>query len=261
MRFKMKSLRNALHCTLLGFLLLALPFHTGAEPLITLLVGSQNAPKMFVGERGEATGYFTELASAITQRAGIKVNMVAVPWARALQLAEQGGGLIASLSRTPEREAIFNYSDPVIEDEIVIVTMKSKGLLASSLADLKGLKVGLGRGSRYGPRFVAELPLVMSEEDDNTEQRLRKLKAGRIDAAILYGGLPSVVFNARLANVDMSELVIQPKPLALDKNYLAIAKSRPDGPALLKRLNIAIAAMKADGTINGIMRRWRSPLR
>lgn len=211
---------------------------------------------MFLNEMREPTGYFTELATAIVLRAGLKANVVAVPWARALLMAGQGKGVIASLSRTPERESVFNYSVPVIEDRIVIVTLKRSNLVANRLADLKGLRVGFGRGSRYGPEFVSELPLVIAEEDDDSEQRLKKLHLGRIDAAIFYGGYPSVVFNAKLSGIEMSELTIQPTPLALDKNYLAIAKSRKDGLEILGKLNKAIAEMKADGTIDHIMKKW-----
>ena len=171
-------------------------------------------------------------------------------------MAERGEGVVASLSKTPERERLFFFSDAILEEKILIVTLKQANIVAASLADLKGRKVGVSRGSQYGPRFVEELPLVEVQEDDSTITRLKKLALGRIDAAIVYGGMASLLYNARLAEVDPALLTVQSTPLALDKNYFGISKTRADAPAVLKRLNAAIASMQADGGISTILHHW-----
>ena len=227
-----------------------------AEPALTMLVGTDNAPKMFLNREGKPVGYFTELADAVGRRAGYKVNIVAIPWARALIMAANGEGVICSLSKTPERELIFSFSNPVLVDHVVIVTMKQKNMVAGSLADLKGMVVGINRGSRYGPRFVEELPLVRMDEDNSGESRLRKLVLGRFDAAIIPGGSAAVRFNAKLAGVDMNELTVQKIPLALDKNYFAISRLRPDANDVLGRLNTALASMNSDGSLDAVLKAW-----
>jgi polar amino acid transport system substrate-binding protein len=229
---------------------------TAVEHPLTMLVSSDNAPKMFVNAEGKPVGYFTELADAAGRRAGYKITIIAVPWARALQMAERGEGVICSLSKTPERELIYAYSDPVLVDRVLIVTMKQRNIVAASLADLKGMAVGVNRGSKYGTKFVEELPLVHVDEDNSGESRLRKLALGRIDAAVISGGMAAVRFNAKLAGVDMNDLTVQKTPLALDKNYFAMSRSRPDMEEVLSRLNQAIAAMLADGSLDAIMDTW-----
>jgi ABC-type amino acid transport substrate-binding protein len=74
------------------------------------------------------------------------------------------------------------------------------------------------------------------------------LGAGRIDGAIVSGGVAGVLFNATTAGLDLRDLVIHATPVALDPNYIAIAKSRPDGREILGRTNLALAAMGRDGT-------------
>jgi len=229
---------------------------SAAEPLLNLLVASQVPPKMFVTDDDKPTGYFTDLAVAIFVRAGFLPNVVAVPWARAMFLAQNGDGVIVSLSMTPERQEIYVYSDVVLEDRVLIVTMKKAHITAASLADLKGKRVGYNRGSSYGVKFDAELPLVDGQPDASSKLRLQKLAAGHIDAAIISGGMASVRYNAQLAGIAMPELTVQTTPLALDKNYLGIAKSRPDATQVIKKLNTAIASMKADGSIAKIMAAW-----
>ncbi|MFZ6864093.1 substrate-binding periplasmic protein [Undibacterium sp. Ji67W] len=229
---------------------------SAVETSLNMIVGNASAPKMFLNADGNPEGYFVTLAKEVGRRAGYKVEVISVPWARGLQMAERGEGVICSLSMLPEREKIFKYSAPVVVDPVLIVTMKNRNLTASSLADLKGLVVGINRGSRYGPKFTKELSLVQVDEDNNGLSRIRKLVLGRIDAAIMPGGLAAVKLNAQAAKVDLNELTIQKTPIALDKNYFAIAKSRSDANQVIDRLNSAMAAMVADGSMNQILTLW-----
>ena len=227
-----------------------------AEPVLKMIVGNASAPKMFVNADGNPDGYFVTLAKEVGKQAGYNVEIISVPWARGLQMAERGDGVICSLSMLPEREKIFRYSAPVIVDPVLIVTLKKRNLTAGSLADLKGLVVGLNRGSRYGSKFARELSLVQVDEDNNGLSRIRKLALGRIDAAIIPGGIAAVKLIAQSANIDINDLTIQKTPIALDRNYFAVAKSRPDANAVIDRLNSAMAAMAADGSMNQILTVW-----
>ncbi|MFZ6720596.1 substrate-binding periplasmic protein [Undibacterium sp. Ji49W] len=239
------------------FLSVALSATTSAaEPTLTMLVGTSNAPKMFLNDAEKPVGYFTELAQLIGRRAGYKVVIVAVPWARAVQMAERGEGVICSLSKTPERELLFSYSNAVLADRVVIVTLKKRNIVAASLADLKGMTIGVNRGSKYGTKYIEELPMVNLDEDNSGVSRLRKLVLGRIDAAIIPGGVAAVTFNAKMAGIDFNDLTVQKTPLAIDKNYFGISKSRPDASAVLGHLNAAIDASIADGSIEAIMNNY-----
>ncbi|MFZ6757816.1 substrate-binding periplasmic protein [Undibacterium sp. Ji50W] len=239
------------------FLSVALSATTSAaEPTLTMLVGTSNAPKMFLNDAEKPVGYFTELAQLIGRRAGYKVVIVAVPWARAVQMAERGEGVICSLSKTPEREMLFSYSNTVLLDRVVIVTLKKRNIVAASLADLKGMTIGVNRGSKYGAKYIEELPMVNLDEDNSGVSRLRKLVLGRIDAAIIPGGVAAVTFNAKMAGIDFNDLTVQKTPLAIDKNYFGISKSRPDASDVLGHLNAAIDASIADGSIEAIMNNY-----
>src|SRR5450830_167228 len=209
-----------------------------AETTLTMIIGSESPPKMFLNTEGKPDGYFAVIAAEAARRAGYKINVVAVPWTRAVQMAERGEGVVCGLSYLPEREKVFKYSLPVVVDKVLIVTMKKRNLIASSLADLKGLVVGVNRGSRYGEKFVNELPLVV------------------IDEAVMPGGRPAVRLNAQLADIDMNDLSIQKTPVALDPNHFAIAHSYPDANRIIERLNNALNSMTADGSLNKILDTW-----
>ena len=60
------------------------------------------------------------------------------PWARAYRYASGGIGGIVGLSWTQERAALFDYSDPVYVDDVVIVVHKGKEF---SFKDMTGQEI------------------------------------------------------------------------------------------------------------------------
>ena len=94
------------------------------------------------------------------------------------------------------------------------------------------------------------------DRDSSGDSRLNKLIAERIDAAILSGGNTAVKYYSKIAGVDMSLLTVQTPPLVVDLNYIGIAKTRPDQAEVTSRLNAAIAALRADGSIAKIVAAW-----
>jgi polar amino acid transport system substrate-binding protein len=227
-----------------------------AESELKLLVASQVAPKMFLDEDGKPTGYVTQVAIAILRRAGYTPVVEAVPWARAYKKALDGEGVLAGFSKTIEREKVFNFTDVVLEDRVQVITLKKASFKIAQFSDLKGKRVGIQRGSSYGEQFEAALPMFHEDRDSSGDSRLNKLIAERIDAAILSGGNTAVKYYSKIAGVDMSLLTVQTPPLVVDLNYIGIAKTRPDQAEVTSRLNAAIAALRADGSIAKIVAAW-----
>ena len=227
-----------------------------APPEVTLIVASNLAPKMYTKEDGTPTGSLTELATEIVKRAGYTPVVKALPWARAVQAAQDGEGVIAGFSKNPEREKIFSFSDVMWVDNIQIITVKKANLNIQGPAGLKGKRVGLQLGSSFGPAFEEVLPQIEADRDTAIDVRLKKLDAGRIDAAIVTGGMVGLNYNAKLAGVEMSNLQVQTPPLLADPNFLAVSNTRPDRSVILEKLNAAISAMDADGSAKKILAAW-----
>lgn len=227
-----------------------------AAPPLTVIVAERVPPKMFVTVDGKPTGFVTELTEAIVRKAGYTPEILPLPWLRALQTAQTGKGVITGFSKNSERDKIFAYSDSIYEDRVQIVTLKKAGITASSLADLKGMTIGIQRGSSYGSAFDADLANVTVERDDAPELRIKKLALGRIQAAIISGGAAAVRYNADRAGVPLADLSVQKNPVSIDQNYIGIANVRGDQADILKKLNAAIAALKADGSLNRILAHW-----
>lgn len=135
----------------------------------------------------------------------------------------------------------------------MLVTRRGADFPFAGLADLAGRSIGIQRASSYGPELEAALDQFHVVRDNGPCERLKMLGAGRIDGAIVSGGVPAVLLNAAADGIDPRDLVIHSIPIAIDPNYIAIAKSRPDGREIIGRVNLALADMARDGTTQRII--------
>ncbi|WP_417792624.1 substrate-binding periplasmic protein [Terasakiella pusilla] len=75
----------------------------------------------------EYPGSFVEIAREIDLRLGNQTKIEVYPWARALELAQEGRNIIIfPLGRTAERENHFTWIDVIKPMEMVFVSLKSK---------------------------------------------------------------------------------------------------------------------------------------
>jgi polar amino acid transport system substrate-binding protein len=214
--------------------------------------GSDNLPPKSWNDNGTPRGYAIDAAVEALRRVGFTVDVKLEPWVRAVEDAKAGRGLIAHFSKTPERERIFDFSQPLVFDRIVVVTRKAREFPFAGVKDLIGKRVGVLRGVAYGGDWTGALAGFTREEDTDAVARLGKLARGRLDAAIISSGAAGLKIAAAQAGLDDAQFSILPVPILEDPNYLATAKS-DGGAALIARLDAAIAEMRADGTVARIM--------
>lgn len=233
-----------------AFLLAAMLLAVTVQAQSLLMFSSAHtAPKQFAdGDR--ASGYAVNIGVAILRRAGFEPETRALPWARAIREVEVGHGVLAPVfSRTPQREQLFLFSLPVLEDAVVLVQDATRPFPFATPRDLIGKRVGTTRGARFGPELNAVLPQLRINEDGGPPQRLAMLLAGRLDAAVVAGGEQAVRYNAGLAGIELSRLRIVGSPLLRDSNHFAIARAYPEAEAIMARINAAIRSMKADHSL------------
>jgi ABC-type amino acid transport substrate-binding protein len=199
-----------------------------AEILIT---GNEaKIPKIYLKDN-MPTGILIDIARYIDKRMdGYTFTFELYPWARAYALAEHGEAGIIGLSMTTERLAIFDYSDPIYYDEVIVVVRKGKEFPFETLTDLRGKTVGIGRSGTFGDEFdnAKKSGLFLVEEDSGDVSRLEKLLAGRIDCALISPGLFSlhqtIASDANLTRAK-DQFTALPRPFKRDPNYLGFAKS------------------------------------
>jgi len=185
---------------------------------------------MFVHE-GQQRGVLIDILHYAAQRMPKdRLELSLYPWARAYMASAAGQGGLLGISWTWRRDEIFDYSEPVFTDEVVIVVKKGHEFNYQGLSDLQGKTLGIVRGASFGSAFDrAHQDGVFSIDGDNgARNRLSKLSAGRIDCALFNVGQSGFLETLRLNKVPRNQwknFVVLPVPLRKDPNYLAFPKT------------------------------------
>lgn len=204
---------------------------------VTVFSGDESPPKMYQYE-GQNRGILIDILHYVDQQLPHgKLHVELYPWARAYMQASAGSGGIVGLSWTQRRDDLFDYSEPVFVDEVVIVVRKGHTFPFKALADLRGKRVGMVRGASYGDAFdkAQDAGLFQVDGDSGAANRLNKLMMGRIDCALFNvgkAGFEEALRINKLFTPLRNDLVVLPVPLRKDPNFLAFPKSMQMKPWL-----------------------------
>ena len=209
------------------------------------------APVVFLQD-GKPAGFLVDILRRAEALTGDRYEIELVPWKRALELAKRGDGGLMGVSWTAERAEWFDYSAPLFNDDIHVVTLKSKAFKLTQLADLKGKTLGGVTGASYGnevDRAIAD-GLFRVERDIGVTSRLRKLLRDHVDGALVGNGRAG--FEAALAShpeltAQRAQFTWLPTPVARDRLFLAFPKSMQQ-KAALERLNAAMRKLEGQRT-------------
>lgn len=227
---------------------------------IVILGNDYKIPKIYL-EDGTAKGILIDIARYIDQQMeDYTFTFQLYPWARAYHQAVAGEGGIIGLSKTPERLTIFDYSDVIYYDDVLIVVKRGREFPFETITDLKGKVVGIGREGTFGGEFeeARQSGLFIVKEDDGPVMRLRKLLRNRIDCALISPGI--YAFHQTIAQNEelqqhKDDLVVLPKPLTRDPNYLGFAKTLNMQP-FLEKFNAILNRGYENGEIPQIIEQY-----
>ena len=222
-----------------------------AESLV-VYGGDSYAPSTYL-VNGKPAGTLVNLLKLVSNKSGDTYELRLYPWKRAYENAQRGDGAILGLSMTPERQALFDFSEPVYYNELQLVVSKGNEFAFTKLEDLKDRTVGGGAGVSYGPDVDQALVsgVFAMERDSDASARLQRVLMGQLQVAIIGHGMPGLEYvvkgHPRLSS-RRAELSVLPKPLARDPLYLAAAKSmqRKD---TLARFNKALRELERSGQV------------
>lgn len=211
-----------------------------------------NPPFMYATTDNRPAGVYPAIVAEAFERMKHPVTLEAVPWKRALAMAENGQAGVAGLYGNEPRRAVFAFSDPLYVEVLLVVQRRGVEFPFTGLGSLKGRRVGVLRGWSYGDDFdkARAAGLFQVEEVDGDAQNLSKLHAGRIDAMIAVKEGAEAALAASGARDDF---VTSATPLSSNAAHLAFAKDSP-GAALLPAFNQALRTMNEDGAIDMIVR-------
>ncbi|MFM9033135.1 MAG: ABC transporter permease subunit [Mycobacterium sp.] len=196
---------------------------------------------------GALSGYDVDVARAVADKLGVRVEFVETPWDSIFAALEANRfDVVANqVGITPARQSKYDMSEPYSMGEGVIVTRADNSAI-TSLADLKGKTTAQSMTSNWAQ--IARDAGAKVESVEGFTQAVKLLNQGRVDAIVN----DSIAVYAYLAETNDSSIKIAGQ--AGQKSEQGFAARKNSG--LLPDLNGALDDLRADGTLAAISERY-----
>jgi len=220
---------------------------THAEELI---IYTEELPPLNYYDRDteSAAGYSVEIVKELLKRSGFTVSggyIRVFPWVRAFQKAQETkNALLFSMTRTPDREALFKWVGPIADRTVWMWKLKARNDIdAPTLEKAKDYTVAGVSGfaaTEYLKQQGFEVELTTS-----VEQNWKKLLAGRVDLGT------ALELEAACYMKQMGRRFHQLERLFIldDSHQFYIALNRQTEDDIVERLQLALDRMKSDGCL------------
>jgi polar amino acid transport system substrate-binding protein len=217
----------------------------------SLVVGSypSNPPFEYKTSAGTFEGFEVDVVNEVAKRLDMTVEisdlgfqaLFAATASRRIDVA------ISSITITKERLGSQSFTQPYYDADMGVATRKEASL--SAVEDLKGKVVGVLAGST-GDKWAKEnrerLGISDIKSYNAQQDLLMDVSSGRADVAV------SDVPGMEYAFLKMKDLVVKVRIKTGEQYGLMMTKDHP----LLAKANDALAAMKKDGTLATIHKKW-----
>lgn len=157
----------------------------------------------------------------------------------------------AAMLKTAARQQVVDFTDPVYSYGEGLVVKADDAKAYTSLDDLKGEVVGAQVGTVFIDLLQKKGIFKEVRSYDSVADLMRDLSLGRIKAGL--ADQPIVAYQIKQATFQGVKLSPGYKPAQMGDVCLVVRKGDAE---MLARLNKAIAAIKADGTLARIIQKW-----
>jgi amino ABC transporter, permease protein, 3-TM region, his/glu/gln/arg/opine family len=251
----MKKKETEMKKKLLAYLLFLFPLvafagHAHAET-IKVVFDTAYAPFEFKDSDQTYKGIDVEILDKVAEINGWDLDKSFPGFDAAVNAVQAGqaDAIMAGMTKTTEREKVFTMSDTYYDTKVVIATTKADKI--TKYSQLKGKTVGVKNGTA-AQRFL----------DKNKDKYGYKIKT--FDTGdLMYNSLSTGAVDAVMDDQPVIQYAIQKgQDLAINMDGEAVGgfafgvKKGGNHEKLITEFNKALAQMKADGTLDEIIKKW-----
>ncbi|MFC0864119.1 transporter substrate-binding domain-containing protein [Sphaerimonospora cavernae] len=209
-------------------------------------------PFQFNDENGKVVGFDVDIVDLVAKKLGVTQDIVDIDFAAiksgAAMNARKCDLAAAGMTITDERKQNIDFSVPYFDSTQALMAKKGSGITSLEDVKTKGLKLG-AQASTTGLMYVKDKGYDPVEFADSPKE-LNGLQAGRVD--VIIQDLPVVLTWLKKSDVgEKFEMVA-----SLDTGEQYGVGMKKGNTELLKVVDEAINAAKADGTYNEIYKKW-----
>lgn len=192
-----------------------------------------------------------DLVEAAFSRIGLSANTAIVDAAQftpSLLNGPYDGS--AAAWKDPERERVLLFSQPYLENRLILVARRGGDVSAASLAALKGKRIAIVEGYSYGDAVDKAGPTFVRSRSE--EDSLKRLLASEVDYALMDDLVVQYIVS-NYATEARTRLQVGTTPLVTRALYLAVRRTRPDAESIINRFNSQLRTMIADRTYHRLL--------
>lgn len=252
---------STIFSALATLLICLVPAFAAGKPL---LIGvAEFPPFKYTAPNGKIVGSDTEIVEQVFKRMGYTPVIQMQSWKRVQFGAEKGDyAAIYTFTRTPEREKIYFFSDPINTVKDVLYKKKVSKLSWDTLDDLKSFRVGASGGYGYAPIFkyaVEQNKFASFNEELKSPPELwglRALMAGRIDVFICEVSVCQYLISTNSPEFDGVDYI--DKAIGDVRTFhVGFPKILPGSEQLAKDFNAELAKFVKEGKRKAIFKKYK----
>jgi cystine transport system substrate-binding protein len=201
------------------------------------------------GKSGQLAGYDVDVARALAAKLGLKPEFVSTEWSAILAGLAAGkyDVIVSQVGITAKREQGFDFSQPYTYSSPQLIVRRNESASYTTLADLKGKRLGVGQGSVFEQQAKA-VPGIEVKSYPAAPENLQDLAFGRIDAA-----LNDSLMVAYLLKHSQLPIRAGARVGAVERMGVALRKGQPKFKAAVDQ---ALAELRADGSLKAMSVKW-----
>jgi polar amino acid transport system substrate-binding protein len=197
-------------------------------------------------------GVMVDLANAVSEKAGMKATIVATDWPSLIPTlnSKKIDVIAAAMAITKPRLEVINFADPIFSYTSSLAVRPGNPKNLKQIADLKNAVLG----GQIGTAWLADARaagVTDIKTYSSVGDIMRDLHLGRIDAAIVDA--PQADYLLKQNPEFKIEFVPEYKHFETNDFSFGVRKADAE---LLAKLNTGIKAIKADGTLAAIIKKW-----
>jgi polar amino acid transport system substrate-binding protein len=238
----------------LGLAAAALVMNASAQATYTVGATATGVPFTFLDVKTNSIqGMMVDTAVAVGQAGGFKVNVQQTVFSALIpSLTSSKIDIIsAGMLKTPARAEVVDFSQPVYSYGEGLIVRADDPKAYTGLDDLKGEVVGAQVGTVFLDMLNKKGGFKEVRSYDSISDMMRDLGLGRIKAAL--GDQPIVAYQLSQGTNPNVKLAKDYKATNVGDVCLVVRKGDAE---MLSRVNKGIAAIKADGTLAKIVKKW-----
>jgi polar amino acid transport system substrate-binding protein len=192
------------------------------------------------------------LVETALERAGIRATTTIADW-KDVEAGIRRGTFdgSAAMWRTDRRERDLVFSEPYLENRLVIIGRKGSDVSALEMADLAGKRVAAVGRYAYGDEIDKAVGVIFVN-GRNDQDDLNKLLAGEVEY-MLVDELVARYLVAYQPEEAAAKLEIGATPMARRTLHFVLRRDVPGAEDIVKAFNEEILGMLADGTYAEIL--------